>query len=528
MLKAIHLENFKAFGEKTTIPLAPITLIYGQNSAGKSSILQALHLLKQTRESRDLDALLLPRAEKGIVDLGSFQDLLFDHESDRELCIRLDTDLDSLTGPQNGSHLEDTGVEFRFSRPSPDDEIALAGVNFYGLGSDRPIACFSGVRELDEQSRVFGFPRRSGGEEGTVRAIGCSYLSKDKRLWISVFEQLKENKETILKSLDRMAKERHAPTLFDEDEEIVDEREKQLLEEAINFIKHGPEWDNFIERYTSTLCQELYPLNGFLPRMRNSLSFGGFNLPELRRLRLNLRRTQWLPRLVDCQGLSVEKHLDMIFPLGPYRRPPERWYIFSGTCPSDVGYRGEQLPDLLLRRASIRRETNQWLERLGVGYKIAVKPIGSRRKDLYEIELEDSFRNKPVKVGLADVGFGMSQILPLIVQSLASQNRIITVEQPEVHIHPKLQADLGDLIASAISNPQRNQFIIETHSEHLVLRVQKLIRTGSLSPEEVSVLYVSRGKEGSSVQRLRLDEKGRFIDAWPGGFFPERRRELRG
>src|SRR3954453_16469275 len=94
MLRSLRLDNFKAFGQRTTLPLAPITLIFGQNSAGKSSILQALNLLKQTRESRDVEALLLPRTESGFADLGSFQEMLFDHELKRTLTIRLDVVLD--------------------------------------------------------------------------------------------------------------------------------------------------------------------------------------------------------------------------------------------------------------------------------------------------------------------------------------------------------------------------------------------------------------------------------------------------
>jgi predicted ATPase len=85
MLRSMQLENFKAFGQRTVIPLAPITLIFGQNSSGKSSILQSLNLLKQTRESRDVEALLLPRTENGFADLGSFQEMLFDHELKRTL-----------------------------------------------------------------------------------------------------------------------------------------------------------------------------------------------------------------------------------------------------------------------------------------------------------------------------------------------------------------------------------------------------------------------------------------------------------
>jgi len=88
VLRSIVLENFKAFGQRTVVPLAPITLLYGQNSAGKSSILQSLSLLKQSRENSDGQVVLLPRSDNGI-DLGSFQEMLFDHDLKRVLTIRI-------------------------------------------------------------------------------------------------------------------------------------------------------------------------------------------------------------------------------------------------------------------------------------------------------------------------------------------------------------------------------------------------------------------------------------------------------
>ena len=91
------------------------------------------------------------------------------------------------------------------------------------------------------------------------------------------------------------------------------------------------------------------------------------------------------------------------------------------------------------------------------------------------MRLIDTRRKERVSVALPDVGFGVSQILPFIVQSLASGGWIISIEQPEVHVHPKLQADLGDLLAEAIKEPRQNRFIIETHSEHLILRLQRLV-----------------------------------------------------
>src|SRR5437868_2838649 len=121
MLRSMQLENFKAFGERTVIPLAPITLIFGQNSSGKSSILQSLNLLKQTRESRDVEALLLPRTENGFADLGSFQEMLFDHELKRTLSIRLDVALSASQRevgmvPRFLRRASGLGLEFSFAR----------------------------------------------------------------------------------------------------------------------------------------------------------------------------------------------------------------------------------------------------------------------------------------------------------------------------------------------------------------------------------------------------------------------------
>ena len=130
------------------------------------------------------------------------------------------------------------------------------------------------------------------------------------------------------------------------------------------------------------------------------------------------------------------------------------------------------------------------------------------------------------EVSLSDVGFGISQLLPLIVQCLTSKNQTISIEQPELHVHPRLQADVGELFAVS-ARDLGNCIIAETHSEHLVLRIQKLVRTGELKPDDVSIVFVRREAKGSVVDRLRLDQEGDFIDEWPGGFFPERMRELR-
>src|SRR4051812_41027136 len=148
MLRSMQLENFKAFGQRTVIPLAPITLIFGQNSSGKSSILQSLNLLKQTRESRDVEALLLPRTENGFADLGSFHEMLFDHDLSRMLSIRLDVDLSGSN--QRGFGMvhrflrpaKAIGLEFSFSRKKSEDEITLEGFKLCGENTNGHLAQF--------------------------------------------------------------------------------------------------------------------------------------------------------------------------------------------------------------------------------------------------------------------------------------------------------------------------------------------------------------------------------------------------
>jgi len=150
-----------------------------------------------------------------------------------------------------------------------------------------------------------------------------------------------------------------------------------------------------------------------------------------------------------------------------------------------------------------------------------------------ELSLIDKRTN--TKVSHRDVGAGISQILPVLVSAFAAQNETLAMEQPEAQLHPALQAELGDvLIESALQ--RNNTFIIETHSEHVLLRVMKRMRQtvdGSLPngispvrPDDVMVLYVEPDKARSIVREMPLNDRGELIKAWPGGFFEEGLREV--
>lgn len=547
MLKAIELENFKAFGERNRIEFAPVTLIVGENSAGKSSILQALSLLKQTRESREHGALLLPRTEGGIVELGGFQELLFDHDLRRELSIRIDMIPDQFSKRRSTEALTDqpTGWEFQglevvFARPSEDAEIELRGLMLHASAASGRAAEFKPtelehgqyrpfVREAATMARSHRPVRAS-----EVKAARCTWLTGDRDFWSDIYARSNRRAEKIVDELRQLRTDSNESvrqgSLF---EELEGEKRSWLAEidEAIRFYESDFTIDAFIKRMLQAELQTVIGLDGFMPlglRQRNRE-----RLPELEtfrrfgpsRLRMRDLTLDLGGFAVDC-GRTLDVALENLYPMGPYRRAPQRWYIFTGTSPQDVGYSGDLLPDLLYRRPELVQETNGWLDKLEIGYHIKVQSVGTRSRDLFEVRLIDKRRGREVDVALSDVGFGVSQILPFIVQSLAGERQTITIEQPEVHVHPRLQADLGDLLAAAIQAPRLHRFIIETHSEHLVLRMQRLVRDGRLQPDDVSIIYVSRGTDGSRAQRLRLDNSGDFIDDWPGGFFPERLREL--
>jgi hypothetical protein len=542
----MQLENFKAFGERTVIPLAPITLIFGQNSSGKSSILQSLYLLKQTRESRDVEALLLPRTENGFADLGSFQEMLFDHDLKRTLSIRLDVALNdnprafrtTLGFIPSSTTL---GLELAFSRKKAEDEITLEGFKLCGDDTDGHIAAFEKCAMPWEMRRYAGPTFRSERRRGMglVRAR-CTYISSNPTYWAPAYEWTVRNKPRLIDTLTRLRrtlrKERDTPAitaLLNDDEQSGERRARLLtaLEDYITFMSSEFSLDDYVQRMIREQLNRIVDLDGFIPILSRP-AVEDHSLDNILNRALRWRRFWW-DRSVDIgeaavhAGHMVEQALDKLFPLGPFRKPPSRWYIFTGTTPHDVGYQGHLLPDLLFRNRDLRTDTNEWLKALDIGYEITLHHLGERSSDLFELRLLDTRRKPPVEVALSDVGFGISQILPFVVQSLAASDQIISIEQPEVHIHPRLQADLGDLLIEAIKEPRQNQFLIETHSEHLALRLQRRVREKKLSPDQISIVYVSRGPNGATVQPLRLDEEGDFIDDFPGGFFPERLRELR-
>lgn len=207
--------------------------------------------------------------------------------------------------------------------------------------------------------------------------------------------------------------------------------------------------------------------------------------------------------------------------IGPLRERPRRYYEISGSIPSSVGIRGQQTANLIRRRlADFEVELNSWVRRFEFGNALRVHDWSD---DLFSLVFEGE--RPRAKTNIADVGFGASQVLPLIVQSLAARaESLMIAEQPEIHLNPRLQGLLADLFVDMAKRDRR--VVVETHSEHMLLRLRTLIARGAISPDLVALYFVEKSGSVSSVREIPISNKGHIrADDWPQGFFEEGLKE---
>ncbi len=287
----------------------------------------------------------------------------------------------------------------------------------------------------------------------------------------------------------------------------------------------------------------------------------------------------WLPRTLNdlIKGLSdaLAWELKQLQYLGPLRSFPARHVAFTENEDADWYAGGGYAWDVVRNDASVRRAVNNWLgsDMLKTPYELRIKELVnfSQLRDIetelgdswifteppedareeekpYEEKIKDDFEvflqgerdralaadrveivnelvlmdiRSKTNVTHRDVGIGISQVLPVLVMAYASRGKLLAMEQPEIHLHPGLQAELADVFVESATGERQNTFILETHSEHLILRLMRRIREGKLKPEDVGVVFVDPTSQGSRFVELQIDEEGDFIDEWPGGFFEE-------
>jgi predicted ATPase len=225
----------------------------------------------------------------------------------------------------------------------------------------------------------------------------------------------------------------------------------------------------------------------------------------------------------------ISKCIENIEYLGAMRIPPSRLYTYSGERRNRIGAAGENAANILaMDKNRGGRKANQisvlvrdWLAQAGIASNLLIEPTSD---SFYEIKIQHPQTNEVEN--LADVGLGNGQILPVLVGGYnLPPGFTYMVEEPEIHLHPKAQAELGSFFLDLYN--KGIQSIIETHSEYLVIRLQQYVADRKISPKDIQILYVDNDKEKKFVKVLELDDEGFFIQDWPGGFFPEKLEEAK-
>jgi len=574
-LCALCIGNFKAFAETQYVPIRPLTIIYGANSSGKSSLIHSLLLANHALENGNVDV-HQTRIGGDSVDLGGFHQFVHGHDLKRRCHwgmkfshkplgplvkflggftkTAIHFEIGVPEGKAQGSEGRDV-AEIQSIEIDLDDskllrmERGLTGHLYpVAVSVDHPVlrnAIEKVVEHLAGQERMHRYI------DGVSDDMDPAEAARNEARSQSAHEQ-------------EMAKWLHR---LDEIHSAIEQEFKQLPFSVEHFLPLClvPEGEEDDYAYTYGASDAQATLDNF-----NSEYEGPALVARILRMEIEA--------LFKLMKTGMHKRLQDFCYLGPLRCYPPRH--LTGMHDRDPNWfaGGGQAWETLKRNPSVLQKVNHWLtarDRLAKPYKIVLrdlvdlatitptlrthledalgrltanpeisitKEVESALKDVAlsknasefsEIILED---NSGTHVSHRDVGQGISQVLPILVNAFALEKHIIAVEQPELHLHPALQAELGDVFIDSALGEQHNKVLIESHSEHLLLRIMRRIRQtheGTLpkdcapvSPEDVAILYVEPVGTRSIVREMPLNERGDLIKDWPGGFFEEGLREV--
>lgn len=212
--------------------------------------------------------------------------------------------------------------------------------------------------------------------------------------------------------------------------------------------------------------------------------------------------------------------------IAPLRAKPKRTYdvVSDKNAPE-----GDDLPQMLADCISKDEEAYELLRKIGkesgLFNDLSVRHLGKKSTDPVQVVVEDCAGNK---VNLADVGYGVSQVLPILMHCIRKRSTragTLLLQQPEVHLHPRAQAALGNLLVRASLS---RTIIVETHSDYLIDRVRQEVRKGRVKPTSVAILFFEKGKD-TTIHQIELDKHGdpkNPPDAYRAFFLEEELRNL--
>lgn len=561
-LTRIEIENFKSIGDRQKVELRPITLLFGPNSAGKSTILQALHYLREILERGNIDPDVTIAG--GLIDLGGFATLVYNHDRDRTVTIKVTTDLSYEQGAD--------GLPLNAGLSMGEPEFSELPVR-YLIGESTEYGDHAIVQTIAVQVHV------RWSEFDQAPYVSRLAVEMDGKPLAAIVSTPQEGRAQLTDfNFDHPLLQRAVlpyDELDDADEEMV--ASSPLEDEIWSLAREAAADRSTLDIPADKLRIAVDTENGALPVLDRELVLG-IRDPDVSKAELEERtpRVNGLRSLLSEMVLGpvriLRDHLTEMTYIGPLREIPSRSYR-PQVSPGDARWaHGLAAWDLLYndRSGALMEEVNEWLSdagRLRTNYRLErveyrEVPVPSPFHQMFERglteddlgDLQEIYEslstrteialrdfNRGILVAPGDVGVGISQMVPVVVSALRKQDGVLAIEQPELHVHPAIQVGMGDLfIRAARRDPERlfsgKALLIETHSEHIMLRLLRRIRettddelppgvTG-LAADDLSVIYVEGGDDGVRFRQLRVDDEGEFRDRWPHGFFEERAGEL--
>ena len=445
MLTQLKLRNFKSWRDTGDLALRPITGLFGANSSGKTSLLQALLLLKQTSDSPDRGLVFHFGGHGTQVDLGNFHSVVYGHNTNEEIETSLSWSVDRSFSVVNTRNSE---------KVLSSEHLGFTVVASQSTSTRAPRLA---VKEMCYRVGEGGFGMRRRVAQGGRRQKGDYEL-------------------------------------FSRDTEFQFTRSP------------GRVW----------LLPTPFKCYGFPDEVRAHFQNAGF--------------------LADLE-LAFEECLQNVFYLGPLRAYPQRQYTWAGEQPIDMGETGQSVVEALLaaeernqtispgykrRRLPLQTYIARWLQQLGLVHEFRVSSI-SEGSQMFQVKVRKTPASKEVLI--TDVGFGVSQILPVLVLCFyVPEGSTVILEQPEIHLHPAVQSGLADVLIDAWQK-RKVQILLESHSEHLLRRLQRRVAEERINKEDIGLFFCSADTGGSTITELELDMFGHIMN-WPPDFFGDEFGEI--